>query len=226
MRDRVRILIALLAVLAIAALAGCGSDEESTGATGGGGTAAQGESTGADEGSSATGSDDPAQLPKGWKTSVNKAAGFSIGLPPGWRSTPTEGGQGSIVVSPDDLITLTITADRTSGALALPLEEFASPTAEALGSDVVGKDRFEDLVVSKAAPFNIGHGYEAAGVRATGTSARTGVKELIFVVVVRRPDDAAYVVISRENAKRQSQVATRDDVKSIIRSLRGRRPAD
>ena len=101
-------------------------------------------------------------------------------------------------------------------------DEFATRTAEALGSDVVGDDRFDDLFVTKAAPFKVGHGYEATAVRATGRSARTGVKEMIFVVVVRRPGLASYVVISRENAEKKSKVASRDDVKEIIRSLRGR----
>ncbi len=68
-------------------------------------------------------------------------------------------------------------------------------------------------------------GYEAAAVRASGRSARTGLEELIFVVVVRRPGDAAYVVVSRENAEHPSKLSSRDDEKTIIRSLRGRPPA-
>ena len=223
MRGPGRILIPLLAVLVIVVLAGCGSGEETTSDSGS--TDASTTSTspvaGGGNSTSAKTAERRAKLPKGWKTATNKAGGFTIGLPPGWSSRPTKGGQGSIVVAPDDLITLTVTADRTSGALALPLEEFATRTAEALGSDVVDEaDRFEDLFVTEAAPFKIGHGYEAAAVRASGTSPRTGAKELIFVVVVRRPEDAAYVVISRENAK-HSKLASRDDVKEIIRSLRG-----
>ena len=221
MRGPGRILIPLLAALLIAGLAGCGSGGDSTSGEGSAKTSSGAGKDGSEEPAPET-VDKPAKLPDGWTTSVNKNGGFSIGLPPGWSSRATEGGQGSIVTAPDDLITLTITADRTSGALALPLDEFATRTAEALGSDVVGDDRFDDLFVTKSAPFKLGHGYEAAAVRASGRSARTGVKEMIFVVVVRRPDQAAYVVISRENAQQQSKVASRDDVKEIIRSLRGR----
>ncbi len=215
MRATDRIALALSAALCLAALAGCGSGGDGSTTTAAKGGPKQTPET----------VDPPARLPDGWKTVVNGQGGFSIGLPPGWNQHRTDGGQGSVLTSPDDLITMTITADRTSGALGLPLGEFATRTAKALGSDVVGPDRFKDLFVTRPAPFNIGKGYEASAVRASGRSARTGVKELIFVVVVRRPGDAAYVVISRENAEHPSKIANRDTEKQIIRSLRGRPPA-
>ncbi len=210
-----RILVTLLAALVAAAIAGCGS--------GGGGSSTKvpGHASKPDQPETV---DSPAKLPDGWKTVVNKQAGFSIGLPPGWSVKPTEGAQGSVLSSPDELIAMTITADRTSGALELPLEDFATRTAQALGSDVVGDDRFNNLFVTKPAPFRMPDGYEAAAVRASGRAARTGLDELIFVVVVRRPGDAAYVVVSRENAEHPSKLSSRDDDKAIIRSIRGRPP--
>lgn len=215
-------LLALAALLAAsAALAfGCGSKDEP--ATTAGSTATDASTTtaaGDDEAAEET-VDPPARIPDDWQRVINRQAGFSVGIPPGWSESGTPGGQGSVITSPDELITLTITADRTRGALELPLDEFATRTAEALGSDVVGKDRFRDLFVTSAAPFKAG--YEASAVRASGKSARTGVEELILVVVARRPDLAAYVIVSRENAEEKSDVASRDDVKGIIRSLRGR----
>ncbi len=211
------ILVTLLAALVAAAIAGCGSGSDASSST-----TVPGHASGPDQPETV---DSPAKLPDGWKTVVNKQAGFSIGLPPGWSERPTEGAQGSVLSSADELITMTITADRTSGALELPLEDFATRTAQALGSDVVGADRFKNLFVTKPAEFRMPDGYEAAAVRASGRSARTGLEELIFVVVVRRPGDAAYVVVSRENAEHPSKLSSRDDEKRIIRSLRGRPPA-
>jgi hypothetical protein len=211
-------LAALIVALAVL-LAGCGAKEEPS-TTAGSTETETTTSTSADDGAPDETIDEPAKLPDGWQTVTNRQAGFSVGIPPGWEERGTPGGQGSVITSPDELITLTITADRTRGALELPLDEFATRTAEALGSDVVGKDQFEDLFVTTAAPFKAE--YDASAVRASGKSARTGVEELILVTVVRRPDLASYVIVSRENAEKKSSVADRDDVKEIIRSLRGR----
>lgn len=210
------LLTLLVALLLLGA--GCGSKEEPS-VAGSTGTDTVGASTNSDDGPTET-VDPPADIPDDWERVVNRQAGFSVGIPPGWSEKRTPGGQGSVITSPDELVTVTITADRTRGALELPLDEFATRTAKALGSDVVGEDQFEDLFVTSAAPFKAE--YEASAVRASGRSARTGVEELILVTVVRRPDLASYVIVSRENAEKTSDVADRDDVKQIIRSLRGR----
>lgn len=159
-------------------------------------------------------------LAQGWKEVDNFSAGFSIGLPPGWVEHDAEAGQGSILSSPDDLITVSITADRTAGALALPLDEFAQRTAEALGSEVSGPQRFRDLVVGRPAPFD--HAYDAVAVRATGTPVATKVPEHVLVVAIRREQLAAYVVVVRENAEKESAFADRDTIKRLVRTLRGR----
>ena len=220
--DRKPRLLALVALLAaVAALAGgCGSKEEPSTTPGSTQTDTTKSPTTDEDGPAEETIDPPAKIPDDWQRITNRQAGFSVGIPPGWSESGTPGGQGSVITSPDELITLTVTADRTRGALELPLDEFATRTAEALGSDVVGKDRFRDLFVTAAAPFKAG--YEASAVRASGRSARTDVEELILVVVARREDIASYVIVSRENAEKKSDVASRDDVKEIIRSLRGR----
>ncbi len=220
-RGREWILIPLLAILLALGLAACGEKDETTtaGSTDTGTTTT---GTGEETNGAEPPAVKPAEIPDDWERVVNEEAGFSFGMPPGWTERSTPGGQGSIVTSPDELVAVTITADRTEGALGLPLDEFATRTAEALGSDVVGRDRFKDLFVTRAVPFK--GDYEAAAVRASGKSVRTGTEELIFVVVLRSPD-AAFVVVSRENAEQPSDEATRDDVKAIIRSLRSE-PAD
>lgn len=206
-----------LAVALAAGLLACGEKDEPEAP---GSTVATGPGSGGAEGSDS--GEEPAELPDGWRREVNAEAGFTIGVPPGWQVRSTDGGQGSILASPDELIVMTVTADRTEGALQLPLNEFATRTAEAFGSEVVGRERFKKLEVTRPAPFR--DTYDAVAVRAIGTSKRSGVRERLFVVVLRREGEAAYVVVSRENAE-QSEPVGRDDVKAIIRSLRGRPPA-
>lgn len=204
-------LAALLALLPLA----CGEKDEPDETTG----AQTGTTTSIDIDETV---DDPAELPSGWQQETNAAAGFTVGVPPSWKVAPTRGGQGSVFTSPDGLIVMTVTADRTRGALQLPLEEFATRTAEAFGTEVVGRQRFEDLKVTQPAPFE--DFYDAVAVRAIGRSKASGQQERLFVVVVRREGQAAYVFVSRENAEQESPLS-RDEVKGIIRSLRGRPPA-
>lgn len=222
--DRNRLLIPALLAAAALALGACGSgDDDSTVDVGG--TTAPAETTGTEaEPVVVETVDEPAPLPKGWKELINAEAGFSIGVPPGWKERPTEGGQGTILSSPDGTTVLTVTADRTSGALQLPLDEFAERTAEALGSDIVGSERFKNLTVYGTAPFR--HTYEAVGTRAQGTPRKSGVNEKVLVVVLRREDFATYVVVDRETDRGDADSSPRrDTVKRIIRSIRGRPPA-
>jgi hypothetical protein len=209
-----RLLATLIALGALAlALAACSDDDGDSGDDGDAATTTEVAET----------ADSPAKLPSDWERQVNEQAGFSIGIPPGWSVRPTEGGQGNIITAPDELIVLTVTADRTAGALQLPLDEFATRTAEAFDSEVVGAQRFENLRITRAVPFK--GTYDAVAVRAIGRSRDSDVRERLLVVVLRREGQAAYVVISRENAETESKVASRQDIEGIIRSLRGRPPA-
>ena len=76
--------------------------------------------------------------------------------------------------------------------------------------------------MTQPAPFE--DFYDAVAVRAIGRSKASGQQERLFVVVVRREGQAAYVFVSRENAEQESPLS-REEVKGIIRSLRGRPPA-
>jgi hypothetical protein len=165
--------------------------------------------------------DRPARVPAGWKQVVNRGAGFSIGLPPGWEERPPARGQGSVLRSPDDLAVVTITADRTAGALQLPLGAFARRSAEALGEPLAGRGRLRKLKVRAPARFK--HRYDGVAVRAIGTAPGPDrVAERILVAVVRREGAAAYVAVVRENAERDSEFIDRRLVMRLIRSLRGR----
>ena len=204
------------------ALAACGGDEEPSSGAG-------------EEPKERTITDDSAQIdpeaagpedadplprrPAGWGREVNDEAGFAIGVPPGWTARPSPQGQGSVLVSPEELAVISITADRTSGALELPLGEFARRTAEALGSDAAGAGRFRGLEVERPGRFD--HAYDAVAVAARGTP-RGGEPERVLVVVVRRAGHATYVAIGRRNATEDSQYADPETLERAIASLRGR----
>lgn len=207
----------LLACLLLVGWAGCGAEEEPEAPT-----EVERPEPGAEEEVQVETTDDPARIPGSWTELINREAGFSIGIPPGWTESPLDGAAGSMLRSPDDLAAITITADRSRGAQELPLREFARRTAEALGSDIIGSERFRDLEIF--APGEFGHRYDARAIRALGTPEGTDVRERVLVVVVRREGLATYVVVVRENDERESELADRDTVKEIIRSLRGRPP--
>jgi hypothetical protein len=216
-------LIATLALLALPVLASCG-DEEDASSDRAGRPPAQTITDGTDDLAPAeTGPEDADPLPKlpaGWGREINEGAGFAIGVPPRWTAAPSPAGQGTVLSSPDELALISITADRTAGALELPLGEFARRTAEALGTEVAGAGRFTKLEIDRPRPF--GHRYDAAAVEATGTPVRSGVHERIMVAVIRRDGYATYIVVVRSNAKHSSPFADEDTFEQAIRSLRGR----
>jgi hypothetical protein len=202
--------IAAAAVALALTLPACGSEGDS------------GDGRGDGEASATETVDRPAKLADGWKRVTNKPAGFTVGRPPGWESHSTAG-QGTLLRSPDALAVVTITADRTDGALELPLGPFARRTAAALGTEVAGKARFRDLEVEQAR--RLGHRYDAAIVAAQGRSGGgKAPRERLTVAVVRRPDLAAYVLVARENDERRSAFVGKRTIEAIARSLRGRPP--
>lgn len=210
--------IAIILALS-AALVACGGEEEQG--------AAQPARTITDDASDLAPADLPPEdadplpdLPGDWGREINEAAGFAIGLPPGWSVRPSPAGQGSVLTSPDRLVVISISADRTSGALRLPLGQFARRTAEALGTEVAGPRRFRRLSLGRPAPF--AHRYDAVAVRAFGTPGGSEVRERLLVAVIRREGYAVYVAIVRANASEPSQYADRATVKQVLRSLRGR----
>ncbi len=153
--------------------------------------------------------DPPAKLPPGWRTLTNTAGGFTIGVPPGW--TTKLRGTTTVLGSPDKLVAISATADRTDEALRAPLERFALGAAEALSG-------FENLKVEDSAQFK--HRYQAVAVGATGTLAESGVKQKLLLVILRRDNLATYPVLAATNVGRRSPFASQ--IPGIVRSLRGR----
>src|SRR5688572_20394655 len=55
------------------------------------------------------------ELPPDWKPYVNRQVGFAIGRPPGWRAEHRGGS--TLLRSPDRLVAVSISADRTLEAV-------------------------------------------------------------------------------------------------------------
>jgi hypothetical protein len=154
--------------------------------------------------------DRPAKLPPGWRTELDRVAGFSIGVPPAWTSKPK--GISLVLASPDRQVAVSVVADRTDEALELPPDRNALDTANGLGG-------FEDLEVAGAARAYRDR-YEGAAVTAHGTLTSSGVPQKLLVVVLRRGDLAVYSILAARRAEGRTPFARQID--SIIRSLRGR----
>jgi hypothetical protein len=150
-------------------------------------------------------------LPRKWSRHVNRRAGFAIGLPPRWSDRDRR--RSSLLRSPDHLAAVTISADRTDGGLALPLDEFATRVADALKG-------FRRLETDRPRPFRAR--YDAVAVTGTGSS-RGGVPQRILIVVQRRAGVATYTAVVAANAKRAAG-RHRKEIGRMLRSLRGRPP--
>ncbi len=152
------------------------------------------------------------KLPKlapGWHEYVNHRAGFAIGRPPGWRADRR--GTSTLLMSPDRLVAVSISADRTSEAIEFPLGEYARQAAEALPG-------FEDLDVGKPRRFDA-H-YQAKAVKATGKT-KHGLHQRLLFIAMRRDQLATYAVLVAGNAEQESGYYA-DEALRMVRTLRGR----
>lgn len=153
--------------------------------------------------------DELAKLPDGWRPYVNHRAGFAIGRPPGWRTGRR--GRSTLLMSPDRLVAVSISADRTTEAIEFPLDDYTLEATEALTG-------FKDFEVGKARPFKA-H-YEAEAVEATGT-AKGGVRQGLQLIAMRRDAIATYAVLIARNVEKQSGFYGREALR-MVRTLRGR----
>jgi hypothetical protein len=137
-------------------------------------------------------------LSPGWKVHANRAGGFALGVPPGWK--PNDRQASTEVRSFDRLVAVSITPDRTVEGLEIPLEDFAIRTLAALPG-------FEgELDPGPSRRFK--HRYKGIEVRATGT-AETGVREQVRVVVLRRDEIVTFTAVVAVNAKPAAHASER-----------------
>jgi len=150
------------------------------------------------------------QLPKRWSRHVNRKLGFAIGVPPRWSADDRR--RSSLFRSPDRLVAVSVSADRTEGGQSVPIEEFARRVTRAL-------PELKRVRAERPRPFRAR--YDAAAVTATARS-HGGVPQRLLVVVQRREPFVTFTAVVAANAK-QGALAHRDEVLRMLRSLRGRR---
>jgi hypothetical protein len=182
---------ALGAFAALAAFAGCGGDEPEPPQT------------------PVETVDKLPSLPTGWHRYVNHRTGFAIGRPPGWRARRR--GQSTLLRSPDHLVAVSISADRTAEAIDFRLADYAAQAAEVLPG-------FDELSLRKPHVFETR--YEARAVSATGES-KDGVRQRLLFIAMRRKDLVTYAVLVARNAEEKSGFYSREALR-MVRTLRGR----
>jgi hypothetical protein len=148
------------------------------------------------------------ELPDGWKPYVDRQVGFAIGRPPGWRAAHR--GASTLLRSPDHLVAVSVSADRTLGAVGFPLDDYVEQAAEAL-------PRFGRLEVGRPRPFR--DEYPAQAVRAEGV--KDGVRQRLLFVALRRRGVVTYPVLVARNAEKKSGYYA-DEALRMVRTLRGR----
>jgi len=157
----------LVCLLLAAAPAGCGGSSSSGGSS-------PKETT-----------DPPAAALPGWVRLINDTAGFSLTLPPGWRTR--QSGEGSTLIrSTDRALALAVSADRSNDGAADPPATYLERTVRHLAG-------YRNLRAGRAVPVP-GLRYPAARLTATGTFARTRVRQAITLYALRRPGIVTYTL--------------------------------
>ena len=196
---------AALAALALAVIAGCGG--------GGGGsssTTATATTTTAPPARETV--DRLGHLPEGWTRFESPRGGFALGVPRGWDAERR--GRNALIRSYDRLVALSISPNRSLRAQQVPLEEFATRTASALNG-------FQSPV-QPGRPHPLDHRYDGVQVRAAATE-KSGLRERLRVVVLRRRQLVTFTAVIAANAKRDSEPAE-DLALKVLHTLRSRPP--
>jgi hypothetical protein len=158
--------------------------------------------------------DRPARLPTGWTRLVNRHAGFSVGIPPGWKARGARGA--TLVRSGDRLLAVSITADRSSDGRDLRPANYAERLVMALPG-------YRKRKVGRPVSVREAH-YPGASVAASGTFRRTRVRQAIRAVALQRRGRVTYALVFFRTA-RSPAALYRPAITGMIRTFRARAPA-
>ena len=151
-------------------------------------------------------------LPRGWTETANGAGGFALGVPPGWSAK--EVAAKTTLKAPGSVVVARITADRTDEALEAELADYATGIADRLAGGSI-------VTSVSPAPAPGEAGYESAAVVIDQVAPPQGRGQRLEVVVVRRPQLAAYpILIASDLGVKQGRLDP--IVTKLVRSLRGR----
>ena len=148
------------------------------------------------------------KLPPGWHEYISHRAGFALGRAPGWRAN--RDGASTLLRSPDRLVAISISADRTSEAIEFPLGDYALETAKALPG-------FHHLDVKR--PHRFEAHYTARSVAASGEKGQ--LRQRLLLIALRRDRLATYAVLVASHAERNTGFYENEALR-MVRTLRGR----
>jgi len=176
---------------------------------------------------SACGSDEPEQppevqreletvdklpkLPRGFEPYSSRINGLALGRPPGWEATKK--GVATLLIAPDELVVMSVSADRSDEALAANQPTLAAETFAALEGYKGTLDPSD--------PRRFKHRYDAFQVEGQGVSAKTKVRQNLRVVVLEREGSTVVTAVIAENAKEKAPAEVRQAL-DALRTLRTR----
>jgi hypothetical protein len=158
--------------------------------------------------------DAPVAAPAGWRTLVNRTAGFSVAIPPGWTARKRR--TATLIRSGDRLLALTLAADRSRSGRETGAAEYARRTLTGLPSfdgpppHAVGRVR--------------GSPYESAQVESTGRLATSARPQRVSVAVLQRPGQVTYTAVAFRNARVRPHLHDRT-LGRLLATFRARPPA-
>lgn len=142
--------------------------------------------------------DKPPPPPRDWRRVVNVRAGFSVGIPPGWTAKGAT--DTTLIRSRDRALVVAISADRSDGGREASPEAYAERIATSLPG-------YRGLLTGKTERVRTAR-YPTASVTASGSLARTGVRQAITIFAVSRPHRVMYTIaVSRSASTPASRYA-------------------
>jgi hypothetical protein len=158
-------------------------------------------------------SEPPAPLPRGWVRVVDPRAGFSFGVPAGWRTHRTAGGV--VVRSADGALGVSVSYDRGDQGRTLPPRAYAVRAASSLRG-------YRNLHVGP------GHRvprerHPTAAVQARGVFLKTHVRQAILVITVARPGRGTFAVLTFRSARTRA-IRYAPELSELVRTLRTQKP--
>jgi hypothetical protein len=149
------------------------------------------------------------ELPRGWKVNTNSGGGFALGVPPGWR--PQRDGIRTRLASPDELVGITVTPDRSDEPLDADLEQLTEATAVEYGR------QFDDFEIGGTKRYE--HQYDAFSAAARAEDK--GVRQKVELILLRRDGIVTFTVVTQRNERFGSGVYV-PTIDRVVRSIRSR----
>jgi len=153
----------------------------------------------------------PPKPPPGWSTEISNNIGYGINIPPDWKVT--EHNDASLIRSPDRLVAVSITSDRTEDALSIPLDSYARGALNAIPG-------FRGGVEAESPKPLSGTPYDAVELDAHGIASSSGVTEQVTLVVMRRDEAVNFVAAIALNSDQPAATAERTTALRMVRTLR------